>query len=1023
MGDAYEDDIGRAMDAAELRRRAARRRNSGPGLRRILDDGDDDHWEEEKGAPAGHHPPAAAAGLDDDGVAEAVQERAAWGMACRTKTLEVGRWILYKISEAWKSNDPGQLPRVQRRWIARSRADTIVDRSLNFLNTELAADQILAVPGFLQAVEASARRKPTFGNLERIEDVAMRDAAAQTAHGWVLPLILYHHIHDAPHDSDHYACAGTPQASVRHKRLLRSVLERTRFHAQLLGNAISMGILDPNIPWYQHDLSVVLRLAKHGEFLDRMLELQSVTPPMGIAARNSQLKEFDERATAILQTLLTSLPTGPMEEPEPSFMRENERWTQAMELIAPNWTNWIMPLVQLGAVALPAFLEIMQPVVTHNTPAGLRARDLSAAGVNVLERDAFNREVATELNAHPARDELLGRMVYAEDKGPHKVYVTARGDVGVSATSLGHETQRSLRAERVVGARDYPDMLEVGNVGGLARLIHVNATKAGLYSQFSAIPLGILADANLAVSCDGLLSAIAEFRTKQTTEALEKINTHGAGLTKCAERTLLGAGLQPDQYALVRAFIDFEVGAWLRDIHFWTAMPEAMALHHAGYFLHNRLKDTISNIPWWTDVLMPGTPANTMLVTNYLVYWVGRQIAQLASPRAETMNFEQFVWWCLQGYVKVTRYWNVPAVGGYVAYNWWWSKLDVWVVPRFVADLGLWPARTVQACVQAVRTELRTRLPTITGLRARREATLRAWRVSGMERVFGHLARLEPEMKLDYEAGADALNAAVEGPVARNVARVANTIAAAPSATNVPLTDFNTTMNHMHEALESYQVIPVTQAVVNAATKAVIATVVIESLGVTGAALVTQYMVSQAYDRVPAVAAWRSYLGSRVKALPTLLYRGFARCLSRRVRPRLATDEEELAFEGPVEAIDYAERNVSPAEADARIEQRLGDLVAERRGDGRTEEEIDRELRLKGDPFVLGLWRKTFRNVGRPAAAPPPLRRVEDEVQVLVRNNRRMGLSMAEVRDLLEEVPDYAAYLDAFDRGEFGRWR
>jgi hypothetical protein len=30
---------------------------------------------------------------------------------------------------------------------------------------------------------------------------------------------------------------------------------------------------------------------------------------------------------------------------------------------------------------------------------------------------------------------------------------------------------------------------------------------------------------------------------------------------------------------------------------------------------------------------------------------------------------------------------------------------------------------------------------------------------------------------------------------------------------------------------------------------------------------------------------------------------------------------------------------------------------------------------------------------------------------------------MAEVRDLLEEVPDYAAYLDAFDRGEFGRWR
>lgn len=1014
MGDRSEDDeVEQAMRAAARRRRS--RSNSRPRLRRGLveDDGED-----EKGAPAGHHHEAKEP--EGDLVAEAVQERAAWGGLAPVAT-EAGRWVLRKIAEAWRRDDPDQLPQAPRHWIARSQADTVVTRSVEFLETELAAERVLVLAGDVQAVEASVRGVPTFGKLTRIRDKRLRDAAALTAHGWVLPLILYHQIHEGKRNDPFHFCAGTPVEDEGHHKLLRRVLERARYHAILLGEAVNLGILDPDVPWYQHNLAVVLRLAKHGEFLDRMLELQTLTPGEGIAAGRRQLEEFDERATAVLLALVDSLPTGAVEDPEPRFLRDNARWVRAFDLVAPRWTGWIMPLVQLGAVAMPTFLEIMEPVVRYNTPAGLRARDLGTAAIPVLDRENFNREVATELNAHPAKDELLGRMVYAQDNGAHKVYVTARGEVGVSATSLGHETQHSIRANRVVGARNYPDMLEVGSVEGLARLIHVNATKAGLYSQFTSVPMCIMADANLAVACDGLLSAKAEFGAGRTAEAQAMVNLHGASLTKCAERALLGANLPEDQHVLVRAFVDFQVGAWLRDFHFWTAMPEAMALHTAGYFLHHHLKDTVSGIPWWTDALLPGTPANTMLVTNYCVYWIGRQIAQLATPRMETMNFEQFVWWCIRGYTKVTHYWNAPAAAGYVAYNWWWGTLDAWVVPRFVLDLGLYPARGVQACVQAVRTELRTRLPTITGLRAWREATLRAWRVSGMERVFGHLARLEPEMKLDYEAGADALNAAVEGPVARNVARVANTIAAAPSATNVPLTDFNTTMNHMHEALESYQVIPVTQAVVNAATKAVIATVVIESLGVTGAALVTQYMVSQAYDRVPAAAAWRSYLGSRAKALPKLLYRGFARCLGRRAPPRLPSDKENLAFEGPLESVDYAERVVDPLRANDRINDEVGDQVATQRRNGATEAEIDAWFRRQNDPFVLDLWRKNYKDRGPPPPARARLRDVGGEIQEFVDGNRRF-MSMAEIRTILADNRDYRPYLVRFDQGAFGRW-
>lgn len=1019
MGDQYEGDVERAFREAQAR---MRRRHKSPAprsprlharpeahlpRRRALDDDG-----EEKGAAAGLDP-------EDNLIADAVQERAAWG-GVAPMAAAVGLGILRGIQNAVRREDPELLPRVQRRWIAHSQADSIVDRSVNFLNTELAAGDILAVPGPAQVAEAAARQRPTFQRLTRIADAELRNAAALTAHGWALPLILYHHIHDGVHGQGHNHCHETPTGNVRHVKLLRDVMERMRYHVLLFGNAINLGILDPDVPWYQHDLSVVLRLAKHGEFLDRMLELHAAAPHGGIGARTGELKEFDRRATAILEALLESLPTGEVEDPEPQFWRDTERWLKAVDLVAPNWTKWVMPLVQLGAIALPAFLEIMQPVLTRNTPAGLRANAFGATGVVALENDAFNRDVAAELNAHPAKAELIGRMIYSQDNGAHKVYINAKNDTGVSAASLGHVTQRALRAERNVAVRPYPDMLEVGNEGGIGRYVHVNATLAGLHSQFTSVPMAILDNPRLWVACDGLLRAQAEFGAGRTAEAVKMVNTYGAGLTQCVQETLAEARLEPDQYAIVRAFVDFNVGAWMQRIHLLASMPEALALHTAGYLLHHHLGDAILNIPWWADALLPGTPANTMLVTNYLVYWVGRQIAQFKRPATATMNFEEFMWWCIKGYTKATGYWNLVAMGYYhVSYNGWWSVPDLWVVPRYVMSLSAWPARTVLDLVTRFRAEFRARFPLHRGLREWREAALRVWRVSGMDRVFGEMANLDPELRPDYAAGAAALNAAVEAPTVQNVMRIANEIAAAPNATGVPLADFNAAMNHMHAKLERFNVIPTTKVVVEAATGAVIATMVIEPAGVLGAALVTQHLISEAYARVPVVQGWRSYLGSRIKALPKLLGRSFARCVGRRAPRRIPTAEEDMAFEGPVEALDYAERNMDPAFANQQIERNLQQFIETCREERMTDLQIDRELERQGDPFVLNMWRTKFYNRGRPVVARAPARDLRAEIQRIVTSNRRLRVPRAEIRGMLDDIEEYRVYLREFDEGAF----
>lgn len=961
-------------------------------------------------------------------VAEALLQEGREAAVEVPRAAQVGVKILRHLGRAVRRNILEELPRASASWAMHTKADTVVNRTVEFMTAELAAGDVHVFAGDAQAEEEGARRYAGFNRLRGVEDPDIRNAAALTVHGWALPILLYHSIHTGAYRKFYNFCAGSATEMQKHIDLVRDVWQRVRFHVNLLGDAINAGVLNREIPWHQHKPAYVRRLAKHGEFLERMLALQNITPLEGIGAKMPQLHEFDRRATEILHELTEILPTGEVEDPDISFWRNTEEWFKMLEFTTPRWVDWVLPVVQIGAIAVPLWLELTGDVVQHNHPALLRAEEMSRDAEAVLERERFNAEVAAELNAHPSRNELLGRMVYAQDNNAaSKAYVPGVGYIGVATTSLAHDAQKSIRGERL-NVPMYPNLLKVGDAEGLGRFIHANATEAGLFSQFTSIPLTILRKPKLWAACLGLLRARAELGTERTAEFAKAVATHGATLTLCADEVLEEVKLPADQHRITRAFIDYQVGAWMKGIHHAITMPEAWALQTLGYYVHEGLGDGLDDVLWWTNnALVFGTAANTALVTNYLIYWIG---TSLFVPTENAKSFPAFVWHTMKAGVRA--WWSLGAVGAslsltiptsYVAYQSWWYGLgpEAWL--RMAWNVLMSPTHAMQALVTRVRSELEIRFPTVRGLRAMRESALRSWRVSGMDRVFRSMADRDPSLRADYAAADASLVNSIERPLVQNVGRVAEEIARLPPASGVPLKDFDAAMSHMHHALERYATVATTRAVVESATGAVVATFVVQSLGTVGAAVVTQQMLSSAYALAPApVRRWRSYLGTSLMALPRLLYHGFARCASRRRAPARPPDEAaQVVYEGSLEMWEYGDRAINPVAAADRARDALSNFVEGERKVGKSDKDIDRELVRRGDPYVINMWRTEFANRGPPPAARLVRRRdIRGEIQQIVDSNLDMRVPRDEIHRILASNRDYVPYLDEFDEGVFG---